>query len=119
MGERGKAATESTLPRPLAGEGRGEGKVMSNNPCSFKSVMATCLTSYQQLQVTRKSPVQQGLLELVQRCEFALVEGFEALGFFLQHVQLGNNRFLFINGLRERNYDLSDLSGGGMAYFDA
>lgn len=35
--------------------------------------------------------MQQRLLQLVQRGEFLLVEGFEALGFFVQHVDVAKD----------------------------
>ena len=47
------------------------------------------------LKLTAEGSVQQRLFQLVERCELALVEGFEALGFFGERIELGNDRFLF------------------------
>jgi hypothetical protein len=42
------------------------------------------------LELTGEGPLQQRLLQLVERGELALVEGFEALGFFAESVQLAD-----------------------------
>ena len=55
--------------------------------CIFVTVPAwvsgPSLTRIFKLQRSAESPVQQGLFQIAQCVEFALVDGFEALGFFV------------------------------------
>ena len=53
--------------------------------------------SWLKSKLSAEGSVQQRLFQLVERGELALVEGFEALGFFGQGFQGGNDPLLLIN----------------------
>ena len=56
----------------------------------FSLSIAPCQFSIERL-------MQQRLLQRIQRGELLLVDGFEALGFFVEVIELGDELFLFGN----------------------
>ena len=60
-----------------------------------RTVVLMCNTTSHCLEFSAEGLVQQRLLQLGQRGELLLIDGFEALGFGYEGVEFGNNVLLF------------------------